>query len=318
MHFHKLDLNLLVALDKLLSLKSVSRAAVQLHMSQSAMSNALARLRIYFDDELLVQIGRKMELTQRAEVLRDAVQDVLLRINTTVTAQPKFEPAKSDRVFRICASDYSMTVLIPHMLALAQSQASEVRFQLFSQVGNPDRVLERGETDLLMIPKGYCSPSHPKDILFEETFCCVVWSGSRIAAAGKLDAEAYSQAGHVVMQPSAYAFANHEVMQTTGGNAMSFEAASMQKIGLERRVEVSTFSFVTAPYLVVGTERIATVHARLARSAERFLPVKLFPLPFALQPLEQAVQWHKYATKDPGLVWLRGLLSEAVRKMDSN
>jgi DNA-binding transcriptional LysR family regulator len=318
MHFHKLDLNLLVALDTLLSLQSVSRAADQLHMSQSAMSNALARLRTYFDDELLVQIGRKMELTKRAEVLREAVQDVLLRIDTTITAQPKFEPAKSDRVFRICVSDYSMTTVIPNMLALAQAQAGSVKFQLLPQVGQPDRALERGEADLLVVPKAFCSPNHPKDILFEETFRCVVWSGSRIASTGKLDSEDYAQAGHVAMQPISYAWSGHTVMQATGGTAMSYEAGSMQKMGLERRVEVSTFSFVGAPSLVVGTERIATVHARLARMAERFLPVKQFPLPIALPPMEQAVQWHKYATKDPGLVWLRGLLSEAVRKMDEH
>jgi DNA-binding transcriptional LysR family regulator len=106
-------------------------------------------------------------------------------------------------------------------------------------------------------------------------------------------------------------------MQNTAGTALSYEAGSMQKMGLERRVEVSTFSFVAAPSLVVGTERIATVHARLARMAERYLPVKLFPLPIPLPPMEQAVQWHKYATKDPGLVWLRGLLREAVREMDT-
>ncbi|OGB81944.1 MAG: nodulation protein NfeD [Burkholderiales bacterium RIFOXYC12_FULL_60_6] len=318
MHFHKLDLNLLVALDTLLSLQSVSRAAEQLHMSQSAMSNALGRLRDYFDDELLVQIGRKMELTQRAEVLRDAVQDVLLRIDTTITAQPKFEPAKADRVFRICVSDYSMTTVIPNMLALAHAQAGSVKFQLLPQVGQPDRALERGEADLLVVPKAFCSLNHPKDILFEETFCCVVWSGSRIASTGKLDSEDYAQAGHVAMQPISYVWSSQAVMQPTGGTAMSYEAGSMQKMGLERRVEVSTFSFVAAPSLVVGTERIATVHARLARMAERFLPVKLFPLPIALPPMEQAVQWHKYATKDPGLVWLRGLLSEAVRKMDGH
>lgn len=318
MHFHKLDLNLLVALDTLLSLQSVSRAAEQLHMSQSAMSNALARLRAYFDDELLVQIGRKMELTQRAEVLREAVQDVLLRIDTSITAQPKFEPTKSDRVFRICVSDYSMVTLIPHMLALAQTQAGLVKFQLLPQVGQPDRALERGEADLLVVPKAFCSPNHPTDMLFEESFCCLVWSGSRIAATGKLDAEAYARAGHVVMQPTSYAMAGQVVMQLTGGAGMSFEAGSMQKMGLERRVEVSTFSFVALPSLVVGTERIATIHARLARMAERFLPVKQFPLPIALPPMVQAVQWHKYATKDPGLVWLRGLLGEAVRKMDSH
>ncbi len=318
MHFHKLDLNLLVALDTLLSLQSVSRAAEQLHMSQSAMSNALSRLRDYFDDELLVQIGRKMELTQRAEVLRDAVHDVLLRIDTTITAQPKFEPAKADRVFRICVSDYSMVTLIPSLLALAQSQASAVKFQLLPQVGQPDRALERGEADLLVVPNSFCSANHPKDILFQETFCCVVWSGSRIASSGKLDSEAYSQAGHVAMQPISYAWSSQVVMQPPGGSSMSFEAGTMQKMGLERRVEVSTFSFVGAPSLVIGTERIATVHARLARMAERYLPVKLFPLPIALPPMEQAVQWHKYATQDPGLVWLRGLLSEAVRNMDAH
>lgn len=318
MHFHKLDLNLLVALDTLLSLQSVSRAAEQLHMSQSAMSNALGRLRDYFDDELLVQIGRKMELTQRAEVLRDAVQDVLLRIDTTITAQPKFEPAKSDRVFRICVSDYSMVTLIPNMLALAQSQASAVKFQLLPQVGQPDRALERGDADLLVVPEAFCSANHPKDILFEESFCCVVWNGSRIAISGKLDANIYAQAGHVAMQPITYAWSSHVAMQPSGGTGMSFEAGSMQKMGLERRVEVSTFSFVAVPSLVVGTERIATIHARLARMAERFLPVKLFALPIALPPMEQAVQWHKYATKDPGLVWLRGLLSEAARNMDEH
>jgi DNA-binding transcriptional LysR family regulator len=92
MRFNKLDLNLLVALDALFRLRSVSRAAEQLHMSQSALSSSLARLREYFDDELLVQVGRQMELTPRAEVLREAVRDVLVRVDTTITAMPSLTP----------------------------------------------------------------------------------------------------------------------------------------------------------------------------------------------------------------------------------
>ena len=99
MRFNKLDLNLLVALDALLTEQSISRAAEKIHLSQSAMSNALARLREYFDDELLIQVGRRMEPTPRAEVLRDAVNDVLRRIEGSIAAQPAFVAAESTREF---------------------------------------------------------------------------------------------------------------------------------------------------------------------------------------------------------------------------
>jgi LysR family transcriptional regulator, nod-box dependent transcriptional activator len=80
MRFNRLDLNLLVALDHLLHLRSVSGAAERLNMTQSAMSNALLRLRQYFDDDLLVKVGRRLELTPRGEALKDAVRDVLVRV----------------------------------------------------------------------------------------------------------------------------------------------------------------------------------------------------------------------------------------------
>lgn len=88
MRFNKLDLNLLVALDALLKERSVTRAAEALNLSPSAMSNSLARLREYFDDDLLMQIGRKMELTPRAESLHGAVRDLLLRIDSTIAVAP--------------------------------------------------------------------------------------------------------------------------------------------------------------------------------------------------------------------------------------
>jgi hypothetical protein len=145
------------------------------------MSNALGRLRDYFDDELLVQIGRKMELTQRAEVLREAVQDVLLRIDTTITAQPKFEPAKSDRVFRICVSDYSMVTLIPNMLALAQSQASAVKFQLrfprwASRIGRWNAAMQT----CWWFPTHFARPTIPRTFFSRNHF--VVWFGVAVAS----------------------------------------------------------------------------------------------------------------------------------------
>ncbi|AXL51449.1 nodulation protein NfeD [Paraburkholderia caffeinilytica] len=301
MRFNKLDLNLLVALDALLTEESISRAAEKIHLSQSAMSNALARLREYFDDELLVQVGRKMELTSRAEGLKDAVRDILVRVDATVAAQPQFVPAQSNRLFRLLVSDYTMMTLMPHVLELAYRHAPGVRFDLRPQVSNPQRVLERGEADLLIIPKDFCSTEHPSEMLFEESFCCVLWNQSSLVG-DDMTAERYMAAGHVVVHP---------------GDGIALEDSFMQRLGMARRVEASTFSFLSPAHLVVGTHRIATMHFRLAKLAARSLPVTIRTMPVTMPKMEQCMQWHKHRTSDQGIAWVRTLLKEAVLTMDS-
>lgn len=302
MRFNKLDLNLLVALDALLKERSISRAAERLHLSQSATSNALARLREYFDDQLLVQVGRKMEPTPRAQGLQDAVRDVLLRVDSTIAMQPRFDPSASDRVFRLFISDYTQMVLGPHLMTLAAQQRCSARIDFLAQVANPQRDLERGEADLLVIPKGLTSAEHPEELLYEDRFVCVVWRDARIAQ-GELTFERYVDAGHVVMVPAATAFE-------------SFEATFVRRYGVSRRVVASTYAFAAMPSLIVGTEHVATVHARLAALLAAALPLQVRPAPLPITPMQQAMQWHKYRTQDPGLVWLRGLLHAAVRRLD--
>jgi len=300
--FKKLDLNLLVALDVLLKERSVSRAAEVLNLSASAVSNSLGRLREYFDDELLVQIGRKMELTPRAEGLHTAVRDVLLRIESTIADQPVFDPSGSDRVFRMLASDYTQMVLAPSLLALATTAQSTVRFEFLPQVSAPDKQLERGEADLLIVPTGFMSPDHPREVLYHEDFVCVVWRGSNLAQ-GELTFDRYVNSGHVVMVP-------------VGGQGQAFEGWFLKRYGVTRRVAVSTYSFVTLPVMLVGTEYIATVHARVARRLAQAFPLEIRPTPMPFDRMEQSVQWHKFRTNDPGLVWLRGMLAQAARHMD--
>ena len=91
-----------------MTLKSVSAAADKMFMSQSAMSNALTRLRTYFDDPLLVQVGKRMELTPRAEAMKPAIRDILVRIEATIDTQPEFDPTISTRKFNVLVSDYTL------------------------------------------------------------------------------------------------------------------------------------------------------------------------------------------------------------------
>ncbi len=299
MRFRKLDLNLLVALDHLLHLRSVSAAAEQLNMTQPAMSNALSRLRIYFDDDLLVKVGRRFELTPRAEALRDPVRDVLTRVEWTIAAAPQFDPARSDRRFAILASDYTLATLAPAILAEAQEAASLVRLAFFSQSGSAERLLDRGDVDLVIIPSVFCAKRRPTEIVLEEEFAAIVWRHGRLAGK-KLTRKAFEAAGHVVAQPQS--------------EAPSLELMFLQEIGVARRVEVTSYSFLALPHLVVGGDRIATVHGRLARLAAATLPIEIQPLPFRLPKMRQAMQWHPSRAQDPGLIWLRELIRRAVRR----
>lgn len=298
MRFKKLDLNLLVALDALLVECSISRAAEKLHLGQSAMSSALARLREYFDDELLVQVGRRMEPTSKALALKDPVRDVLVRVEAAVLTQPEFDPAESDREFRLTVSDYTNAVLMPHLMALVQQQSGGVRFQLLPQVQNPQRALERGDVDLMIIPQRFSSPEHPSEVLYNESFCCLVWEHSPLVME-ELTLQKYLEHGHVAMW-------------------QAYETSALAELGIHRRVEVTTFSFATVPGLVVSTSRIATIHERLAILAQRWLPVVSKPLPVSIPPMQQTIQWHKYRTKDPGLAWLRQTLKAAVVRMNES
>lgn len=306
MRFNNLDLNLLVALDALLTERNVTRAAAQLHLSQSAMSNALGRLREHLQDDLLVPVGRTLELTPRAQILQEAVRDLLVRIEASISAQPAFDCTQSDREFTILCSDYTMTLLAPHVLAIVTRLGGTVRFRFSPQAASPARALERGEADLLVIPNAFCSTEHPTELLLTESYMCAAWNRSTHAQVG-LSFEQYASAGHVALPMP---------MPDTG--QPPYEAWFVQRFGLSRRITAYCYSFTAMLHMLVGTELIATVHTRLARRLLPALPLVLLPVPFPLPELEQVMQWHRHRATDPGLMWLRQLMAQAAMELKTD
>ena len=300
MRFNKLDLNLLVALDHLLNLQSISRAAEQMNMSQSAMSNALTRLRSYFDDPLLVQVGRRMELTPRAEAMQHSVRDILVRIEATVSSEVEFDPKHSTREFRILLSDYSMTTFMPKVLALATKEEANVHFGLLPQTEVPYLTIERGDADLLIAPGMFTSKEHPSELLFEDDFVCCAWSHGKYGVT--LTEADYRAARHVRMIPPSA--------------PTSFENGFLADHGIERDVDVYCYSFAVLPHLVVGSDRLATVHGMVGRMIAAALPVTVHRLPFSAPLLDQRIQWHEHKKQDPAIRWLRGLMYRAAKQLD--
>jgi len=292
--YKRLDLNLLVALDALLTEGNISRAAERVHLSQPAMSNALARLREYFADELLVAHGRQMRLTPRAQSMQQPVREILMRVDSDVVAPTVFDPASSRRVFSMLVSDFTTTVFMPQLLQALYAQAPGVQLFLRPQASSPQQLLEGGDADFLIIPVQYVSSLHPCMPLFEDDYVVVGWTGNTVV--GKiLSREQYLQAGHVVSSFGSQGQRQLPVL----------EGWFLERDGISRRVEVTAPSLAALPGLVVGTNRLATVHRRIALQAQTYLPIRIWPSPIRIPKLVQMLQWNKLREADPGLRWLR-------------
>lgn len=290
MRFGRLDLNLLVALDALLTERSVSLAADRLCLSQSATSSALGRLREYFGDELLVVKGRNMILTARAEELIDPVRAVLEQIRTTVAVAPAFDPLTNDRTIRIMASDYSTEVLVAGVLADLEKAAPNMRFEIQPMHDTPIESIERGYIDLLLTIDLAISPDHPSQLLFEDDYV-VVGDRGNPAMHEPMTRELYFRLGHVSAR-----FGKARVP--------AFEDWFVRRQKQQRRVEVVAPTFLSLPGLIAGTNRIATLHRRMAEMVVRTMPLVIREVPFAIPPIRESVQWNIANSNDRALRWV--------------
>ncbi len=298
MRFQRLDLNLLVALDALLDERSVSAAADRICLSQSATSSALGRLRDFFGDELLVQKGRKMVLTARGEELVEPVRDILEQIRSTIAVAPDFDPAKSDRVITLMASDYATEVLLCYAFQKMAVEAPDMSF-VVRPLGDHIAAVDRGEVDLLVTIDQAIRAEHPSEPLFEDNYVVVGWDQNPHLANG-IDKQTYLELGHVMTGFS-------------GARQPAFEEWFLRSQSMQRRVEITAPTFMSVPFLLIETNRIATVHSRLAKRLADKLPLKILPVPFDIPPLRQSAQWHRSNASDPCLSWVVGKLKEAAR-----
>jgi|JI6StandDraft_1071083.scaffolds.fasta_scaffold99741_2 LysR family nod box-dependent transcriptional activator len=301
MRFQRLDLNLLVALDALLTERSVSLAAERICLSQSATSSALGRLRDYFGDELLVVKGRQMVLTSRAEELVEPVRAVLEQIRTTISVSPPFDPATSDRVIRIMASDYITDVLLASVLNDLQTEAPNMRFEIQTMSEMLTETLERGFIDLLITIDYAISTDHPSQILFEDDYVVAGWSQNP-AMAGPMTRDLYFELGHVTAR-----FGR--------GRASAFEDWFVRRQKQARKVDVVAATFLSLPGLVIGSNRIATMHRRLANRLASYLPLTIREVPLDIPPIREAIQWHISNNNDPAIRWIvEKLVAAAAQK----
>lgn len=289
--YNGLDLNLLTALKALLTEKSVTRAGEAVHVTQSAMSGILARLREYFGDPLIVPVGRKMELTPLAESLLEPLSDVLLRIDATIATLPHFDPQTTRRHFKVVASDYVVNVLMLDVLREVHRLAPGLTVEFCTPSESSPEELEAGQVDFVIAPERFTLSSQSGADLFEDSYTLVV-DRMHPHVGDTMDLDQYLALGHVALR--------------SGKPGLPlFEAWFADHHGSARRVEVTAHSFQILPLLTIGTTRVATMHARLAHLLASIIPVRVVRPTFEIPKLVEVLQWHRYRDYDPGSVWFR-------------
>lgn len=299
MRLNGFDLNQVVCLEALLAERSVSRAAERVHLSQSAMSWVLAQLREQFHDPLLVRSGRHLVLTPFAKMLVGPVSDLLARAHSLTALSPDQEPADIDRELKIVASDYSIMACLGEAMKRAAEQMPKLRFDVLPLTSHSALALAAGEVDLLCAGQALDVGRPPSELLFEDTFACLVCATHR-PRTRQLTTEQYLARSHVVLR-----YFEHR---------MSFEdEEALRRMGRKRTQQMAVWSTAVMPQLIIGTSLVATLPLRAAKTLAEHWPVRVLPFPLAQEPARSYAYWHASRDDDPVLARFVGLVREVVK-----
>ena len=303
LNLRNVDLNLLVVLDALLAERNVSRAGRRVGLSQSAMSAALARLRILFRDPLLVRSGRNLALTQGAEELIIPIREILSRVEQTISERPQFNPRTASRSFSISASDYATLVLLVPFVGRLVVEAPNVAIHILPRFRDVAQVLKIGQADMVIEPcELFADIKYPSQALFSDRWLCAVDAKNPQVRNNRLTMKQYLQLPHLV-----YSIGTDRQLNLADQH--------VGQLGVRRRIEVTVESFLLVPFLLEGTLMVSLILERAARRLAGITSVRTLKPPLSLPDIHEALYWHPRHTSDPGHRWLRERLAAIASEL---
>jgi LysR family nod box-dependent transcriptional activator len=301
MRLNRFDLNLLLALDALLRERSVTRAAVRLYVSQPAMSAALAKLRDYFRDPLLVRVGRDLELTPRGRSLREPVQRMLQHAQSVLGSQALFDPSTEKRTFRILCPDYVSPWVMPAILQRMERWAPGMRVEVQRPSASALASLGQGDFDLLLAidaPESLSLPALPESLcsafVVDLRYMCLV-SIAHPEITDSLTREQFLRLPHIIVR--------------FGGQFSLIEDYAHAHLNASLDVRAMTENVLELPFLILGTPYLAVTMEPLTRPLRSSARLRIIELPDGVMPTSRLdMLWHRSFQSDPGHAWLRGII----------
>ena len=294
------NLNLLLALDGLLSQRSVTAAAKRVRVTPSAMSHSLSELRHLLGDPLLVRSGRGMVLTPRAEALVSPLHTLLMDAERLLGGGATFDPATTARRFVIAATDFLATLLMPALLDAAAREAPGTSLEIVpsSRRGNA-WLLETGDVDLALGAIVDEAPGIRRMDLLTDGFACAARKGHP-SIDGALDLDSYVQTPHLLIT----------LGDDTGPTWID---QALTKLGRKRHVAARVRYFMAAPLIVARSDLLLTGPSMLIRYFAELVPLQVLRPPIDLPTYPEEAYWHQRFDEDPAHTWLRNLVKKTAR-----
>jgi DNA-binding transcriptional LysR family regulator len=297
MNFRQLDLNLLRVLAAIYRARSVTVAGKALSLSQSATSNALARLRHFFNDELFVRSPDGLQPTRLCEAMAPAVLAQLRSLEALVTGQEDFDPMTSDMHWKLSLSDLGEMLFLPPLAAALRAEAPHARLSNVSvAAADVATALEMREIDCAV---GILQPRHRgvhAEILFREQYVAMTspqWRPALGRGGRSLSPAQLAKASLVVASPTATFHSSVEQM--------------LARMKLADRIVLRARHFGALPDLALTTDLLAIVPEMYARNLRQRFDFKLWELPDA--PFyDVRLVWHASTARDAAHQWMRALL----------
>ena len=295
----RIDAWLLHCLAVLVRQSNVTRAGAELGLSQPACSSTLARLRLLFQDPLLVKSGSGMVPTARAMELATRAEKVLDELRAMVSVNPALDPLALEANVTIAAMDLVRMVVLPHLLESLRQEAPGLSIQ----VQDADRVriherFEHAEVDLGIGPKEVTSGRLHYRELWVDGAACLTRDSS--LAHGSMDVAGFAALQHVRVVPSRPSFYDDALDRT------------LQEQGFRRQIAISERSFLMIPRLLESADLVATVPRRFALDACERYDLHTFAPPVTLPELSMGMYWHERTHRDPMYQWLRQRIATNV------
>lgn len=313
MKLSNIDLNLLVYFNILLRERNVTKAAEHLGLSQPAMSNGLRRLRKVFNDPLLVRTSKGMMPTDKAKELQPQVQKVLSQIETFIQPTIEFSPGESKRLFRVMASDYAETTLLPRVRSRMTKEAPDTALDILTPSDVTFQDIELGNVDLVINRFDQLPQSLHLSTLWSDDFSCVMRADHPLRKGFDLDK--YLQGNHVWVNKTGMGVAtgvNPDDIQKLG-----WVDIALDHLGHRRKITVFTRHYISAIQLTRQQDLIATVATRSTHLVNHFKNLAILPAPFKIPNIELHMVWSPLLHHNIAHKWFRNLIRDVAKEIEA-